>query len=91
MKEFHHYHLFRAAFPHLTYQSSHAKSRLLQMPIAALPLGSPSSGFAEVKLMEYVPGVDYLKVHHFLKGAVVKCGKTPSISKQFNSKNSRMC
>ena len=49
---------------------------------AALRLGSPSSGFAEVKLMEYVPGVDYLKVHHFLKGVVVKCGKTPSMSKQ---------
>ena len=39
--------VYRTAFSHLVYQPQ-AKRRLLQMPVAALRLGEPSSGYAEV-------------------------------------------
>ena len=37
-------------YPHLTYQPTQAKRILLQMPMAAVRLGEPSSGRAEVSL-----------------------------------------
>ncbi len=40
------------------------------------------SGCAEVQLMEYIPGVDYLKIIHFLRSCLTKHGCTPSIIKQ---------
>ena len=53
------------------------------MPIAALRLGEPSSGFAEVQLMEYIPGIDYLNIHHFLRGCpTIRGGCTPSMTKE---------
>ena len=53
------------------------------MPIAALRLGEPSSGFAEVQLMEYIPGIDNLKIHHFLRGCpTIRGGCTPSMTKE---------
>ena len=63
--------VYRTAFPNLTYQPTQAKRKLLQMPIAAVRLGEPSSGRAEVQLL------------HFLTGCPRKQGGcTPSMSKQ---------
>ena len=73
--------MYSTAFPHLTYQPTQAKRRLLQMPIDALRLGEPSSGYAAVQLMELVPGVDYFMIFHFLR-ASPHGGCTPSVSKQ---------
>lgn len=36
------------------------------MPVVAIRIGFPSSGVSDVKLMEFIPGVDYIKVHKFL-------------------------
>lgn len=75
--------VYRSAFPNLVYQPTQAKRRLLQMPLAAVRLGEPSTGYAEVQLMEFIPGVDYIKIFHFLRGCPSKLsGCTPSISKQ---------
>ena len=75
--------VFHTAFPHRSYQPTQAKRRLMQMPVAAIRLGEPSSGLAEVQLMEYLPGIDYFKILHFLKGFPVRhSGLAPSISKQ---------
>lgn len=58
-------------------------TRLLQMLLAAVRLGEPSTGYAEVQLMEFIPGVDYIKIFHFLRRCPSKLsGCTPSISKQ---------
>ena len=75
--------VYRTAFPNLTYQPTQAKRKLLQMPLAAVRLGEPSSGRAEVQLMELIPGVNYIKILHFLTGCPRKQGGcTPSMSKQ---------
>jgi hypothetical protein len=50
--------VFRTAFPGITYSSQHAKQRLLRMPLVAIRVGLPSSGRSEIKLMEYLPGIE---------------------------------
>ena len=55
---------FRSAFPHLTYQTNSAKKKLLKMPVVALRVGSPSSGFSETYLIEHHPNFDH---NHSLK------------------------
>ena len=54
---------FRMAFPGIIYHSHSAKSRILQLPLAALRLGNPDSGNSEVYLIEHSPGNNY---HHIL-------------------------
>lgn len=54
---------FRSAFPRLTYHSHCAKQHVLKTPLAALQVGTPESGVAEVYLFELIKGVDY---HQFL-------------------------
>ena len=41
---------FKSAFPNVTYHSHSAKQRLLQTPLAAICVGTPESGLAEVYL-----------------------------------------
>ena len=50
---------FRSAFPNVTYHTENAKRRVLKMPLAALRVGCPESGFSEVYLFEYSKGVNY--------------------------------
>ena len=73
--------VFRSCFPGVTYSSATAKCKLLKMPLAAITLGSPSSGTSEVYLMEAVQGVDYLKLIEFLESKMSK-GMMPGLTKQ---------
>ena len=79
--EFLHY-LLCTALPSLIslINLTQAKRRLLPMPVAAVRLREPSSGCAEV--MEYIAGVDYVKILHFLRRCPTQGGCTPSMSKQ---------
>ena len=49
----------RSAFPSVSYHSHSAKRKFLKMPLAALRLGLPNSGYAEVFLFEHFAGVNY--------------------------------
>jgi hypothetical protein len=49
---------FRSAFPLVTYHS-HSAKRLLQLPLVALRVGNPESGFSEVYLFEHFRNVNY--------------------------------
>ena len=49
----------RSAFPSVTYHSHSAKRKFLKMPLAALRVGLPESGYAEVFLFERFAGVNY--------------------------------
>ncbi len=74
--------VFRTVFPDVTYHTPYAKRRLLQMPIVAIRIQEPSSGRAEIHIMELISGVDYLKLGHFLNAcAKKKSTPTPSMSK----------
>ena len=54
----------RSAFPSVSYHSHSAKRKFLKMPLAALRVGLPKSGYAEVFLFERFAGVNY---HQFLQ------------------------
>ena len=58
--------VFRTVFLEVMCHTPYAKRRLLQMPIVAICIQEPSSGRAEIHIMELVSGVDYLKLGHFL-------------------------
>jgi len=64
--------VFRSCFLGVTYSLATAKCQLLKMPLAAITLGSPSSGTSEVYLTEAVQGVDYLKLIEFLDSKMSK-------------------
>jgi hypothetical protein len=66
----------------VTYTAYSAKRRLSQLPLVTLCIGSPSSGTATVVAMEYVNGVDYVKLAHFLTACATHQAATiPSLSK----------
>lgn len=74
--------VFKTVFPEVTYHTPYAKRRLLQMPVVAIRIQEPSSGRAEIHIMELISGVDYLKLGHFLNAcANKKSTPTPSMSK----------
>ena len=74
--------VFKTVFPEVTYHTPYAKRRLLQMPVVAIRIQEPSSGRAEIHIMELISGVDYLKLSHFLNAcANKKSTPTPSMSK----------
>lgn len=58
--------VFQAAFPGVTYTAHNAKRRLLQLPLAAIRVHEASSGRSAVHLMEYMVGINYIKVAHFI-------------------------
>lgn len=57
---------YKTAFPHLKYQSQNALQIFLQMPLAAVRIGTPQSGTAAWYLLEYI-GVKYFQVVQFLE------------------------
>ena len=59
--------VFRDSFPGITYKSATAKRKLLQMPLAAITLGHPSSGKSEVYLLEAIEGLNYTNLITFLE------------------------
>ena len=73
--------VFRSCFPEVTYTSATAKRKLLQMPLAAITLGHPSSGKSEVYLLEAIEGLDYTKLTNFLESKLCK-GTMPRLTKQ---------
>lgn len=64
---------FRSAFPRLTYHSHCAKQHVSKMPLAALRVGTPESGVAEVYLFELIKGVDYHQFLNLLNSFTLKC------------------
>lgn len=56
---------FKLAFPQQTYNTQLALARFLQMPLASLRVGTPSSGKSAWYLVEYVEGVNYVNVAQF--------------------------
>ena len=59
--------LFRTVFPCVTYNSVHSKRRLLQMPLAAVRLGSLQGTQSEIYIMEKVSGFNYINFAKFLR------------------------
>ena len=72
---------FKSCFPDVTYSSAIAKRKLLQLPLAAITIGTPSSGRSEVYLMEAIRGLDYRKLIQFLESKMSP-GIVPTITKQ---------
>ena len=58
------------------------------MPLVAIRVGLPSSGRSEIKLMEYLPGIDYKKVLKFLN---TKVSPTTCMSKDELSRLLSFC
>ena len=56
---------FKVAFPNQVYKSDIALQRLLQMPLAAIRIGTPNSGKAAWFLIEYVESVNYVNFARF--------------------------
>ena len=72
--------VFRHAFPDSTYCSSSAKSRLLQMPVMAVRIGSPSSGTSVLKVIELHPHVDPKMIQLYLNSMKSMFSSTSSVS-----------
>ena len=68
--------VFKACFPDVTYTSTKAKRRLLQLPLVAVTIGISSSGKAEVYLLEALKGLDYAKLTEFMESKM--CSKNRS-------------
>ena len=68
--------VFKACFPDVTYTSTKAKHRLLQLPLVAVTIGISSSGKAEVYLLEALKGLDYAKLTEFMESKM--CSKNRS-------------
>lgn len=58
--------LYRAVFPDLSYKSCNAKEKLLKMPLVVIRCRSSN---AVLLAMEYISGVDYIKVALLLQHA----------------------
>ena len=73
---------FRSAFPEVTYHSHSVKHRLLQLPLVALRVGNPDSGFSEVYLFEHFPNVNYQQFLRLLNTFQEKSKKKMLMSKE---------
>ena len=58
--------VLKVSFPGVTY---HAKHRLLQMPLATLRLGQPSTGNSKIVVMEKFSEVNYYSLQKILEEA----------------------
>ena len=58
---------FRSAFPNQKYMSTVALQQFLQMPLAAVRVGTPQSGKSSWFLLEYNEGVHYTSLAIFLE------------------------
>lgn len=68
---------FRSAFTQQAYKTDIALRRFLQMPVAAVRIGSPQSGNAAWYLVEFVEGVNYITFAQFAE-AIVACRSVKS-------------
>ena len=59
--------IFKTFFPNVTYHSYQAKRRLLQMPLATIRTGFPSTGDSQIFIMEFFQGVNYSNLHRILE------------------------
>ena len=73
---------FETASPGVSYSASKAKQHLLQMPLVTIRLGEPSSGKSQTYVLEYVHGVDYVKIANILGKSLITHSAVPSISKE---------
>ena len=77
--------VFRAAFRHVTYIAQQARCQLLQMPLAAIHMGTPSSGHCTIQITEYISGLNYSNFTKSLRQVFqksVSVPSNPSISKE---------
>ena len=61
---------YKTAFPHLQYRSQNALELFLQMPLVGVRVGTPQSGTSAWYLLEYIEGVKYFQVVHFLEATL---------------------
>ena len=74
--------LFCTAFPGISYTPKQARCRLVQLPVALIRVGEPSSGCSDIKVMEHIPGLDYRKWKKLMEMYFQKSSSTrPSMSK----------
>ena len=74
--------VFRTVFPDINYTPKQARCRLLQLPLAAIRIGEPSSGCSDIKVMELLPDLDYRKFKKFIGLFIQQSGTTkPSMTK----------
>lgn len=73
--------VFRNVFPGINYSTQHARSRLLQLPVAAIRIGEPSSGSSEIQVMEVIPGLDYRKFQKLMELFLQQSGRQTLMSK----------
>ena len=74
--------VFRTAFPHVSYIAQQARSRLLQMPLVAIRIGTPSSGNCSIQITEYISGLNYSNFAKSLRQVFQKSVEVPSISRE---------
>lgn len=73
--------VFRSVFPGINYSTQHARSRLLQLPMAAIHIGEPSSGSSDIQVMELIPGLDYRKFQKLMELFLQQSGRQTLMSK----------
>ena len=61
---------YKTAFPHLQYRSQNALELFLHMPLVGVRVGTPQSGTSAWYLLEYIEGVKYFQVVHFLEATL---------------------
>ena len=76
---------FRFAFPDQKYKTDIAIDRLLQMPLAAIRVGTPESGKGAWFLIEFVQGVDYINVARFSQVLFKADTQSPTIGLDKNA------
>ena len=74
--------VFKSVYPESTYNSEAAKSRILQLPVVAVRIGSPSSGISEISVMEHMSGVDYVKLRTILSVNPKAMSTKPAMTKE---------
>ena len=63
-------HAFEISSPGVTYTSSHARRKLLQMPLAAVGVGCKSEGTFSLYLVEKQPGVSHVTLQTLLNQVI---------------------
>jgi hypothetical protein len=73
--------VFKQVFPTITYTSSNAKRRLLQMPAVAFQI-KRQKGQSELYLSEKVNSVNYERLAYFFTENIQKVGREHGITKE---------
>lgn len=69
---------FRLVSPNTKYDTAQAKRKLLQLPLASIRVGLPSSGTACTLLVEHQHSLDYEKLSLMIN-SLLACSKSPNV------------